>query len=136
MPTYILYRQKKRGKALRTIIWGIRGWIYGNPLSELTHYEIYLSDVSLQPALVTYLESIEDIRRINKSEVTAMTLSGINALIAYVSLGIIGILFAVSIFLISNTVTIGISVRKEEINIMKYIGATDFLSVLHLLSKG
>lgn len=80
----------------------------------------------MQPALVTYLESIEDIRRINKSEVTAMTLSGINALIAYVSLGIIGILFAVSIFLISNTVTIGISVRKEEINIMKYIGATDF----------
>ena len=80
----------------------------------------------MQPALVTYLESIEDIRRINKSEVTANTLSGINALIAYVSLGIIAILFAVSIFLISNTVTIGISVRKEEINIMKYIGATDF----------
>ena len=35
-------------------------------------------------------------------------------------------LLAVSIFLISNTVTIGISVRREEINIMKYIGATDF----------
>ena len=35
-------------------------------------------------------------------------------------------MFAVSIFLISNTVTIGISVRKEEITIMKYIGATDF----------
>ena len=41
-----------------------------HPLSESAHYEIYLSDVSLQPALVTYLESIEDIRRINKSEVT------------------------------------------------------------------
>ena len=39
---------------------------------------------------------------------------------------IIAILLAVSIFLISNTVTIGISVRKEEISIMKYIGATDF----------
>ena len=89
-----------------------------NPLSSSAHYVIYLSDVSLQPALV--------IRRINKSEITATTLSGVNALIAYVSLGIIAILFAVSIFLISNTVTIGISVRKEEINIMKYIGATDF----------
>lgn len=97
-----------------------------NPLASSAHYAIYLSDVSLQPALVTYLESIPDIRRINKSEITAMTLSGINALIAYISMGIIGILFAVSIFLISNTVTIGISVRKEEINIMKYIGATDF----------
>lgn len=49
-----------------------------------------------------------------------------NVLIGYVSLGIIFILLAVSIFLISNTVTIGISVRKEEIMIMKYIGATDF----------
>ncbi len=97
-----------------------------NPLINSAHYVIYLEDVSMQPALVTYLESIVDVRRINKSEITAMTLSGINALIAYVSLGIIGILFAVSIFLISNTVTIGISVRKEEINIMKYIGATDF----------
>lgn len=97
-----------------------------NPLANSSHYEIYLNDVSMQPALVTYLESIEDIRRINKSEVTASTLSGVNALIAYVSVGIIAILFAVSIFLISNTVTIGISVRKEEINIMKYIGATDF----------
>lgn len=97
-----------------------------NPLANSAHYEIYLNDVSLQPALVTYLESVEDIRRINKSEVTANTLSGINSLIAYVSIGIIAILFAVSIFLISNTVTIGISVRKEEINIMKYIGATDF----------
>ncbi len=97
-----------------------------NPLADSSHYEIYLNDVSLQPALVTYLESIDDIRRINKSEITATTLSGVNALIAYVSIGIIGILFAVSIFLISNTVTIGISVRKEEINIMKYIGATDF----------
>lgn len=97
-----------------------------NPLANSAHYEIYLNDVSLQPALVTYLESVEGVRRINKSEVTANTLSGINALIAYVSIGIIAILFAVSIFLISNTVTIGISVRKEEINIMKYIGATDF----------
>ena len=53
-------------------------------------------------------------------------MAGVNSLIAYVSLGIIIILLAVSIFLISNTVMIGISVRKEEINIMKYIGATDF----------
>ena len=40
--------------------------------------------------------------------------------------GIIGLLLAVSVFLISNTVTIGINVRREEITIMKYIGATDF----------
>nr|WP_330363558.1 permease-like cell division protein FtsX [Butyrivibrio sp. LC3010] len=97
-----------------------------NPLEDSANLQIYLSDVSMQPALVTYLESIDTVRTVNRSEVTASTLSGINKLIAYVSFGIIAILFLVSIFLISNTVTIGISVRKEEINIMKYIGATDF----------
>lgn len=97
-----------------------------NPLANSANYEIYLSDVSLQADLVNYLESIADVRMVRRSEVTATTLTGVNMLIGYVSVGIIGILLAVSVFLISNTVTIGISVRKEEINIMKYIGATDF----------
>lgn len=97
-----------------------------NPLSNSANYEVYLNDVSMQDSLVTYVESLDGVRRVNRSEVTANTLSGMNKLIGYASAGIIAILLAVSIFLISNTVTIGISVRKEEINIMKYIGATDF----------
>ena len=97
-----------------------------NPLEGSDSYEIYLSDVSMQPALVTYLEGVEGVREVHRSEIVAGMLTGVNALVAYISVGIIVILFAVSIFLISNTVTIGISVRKEEIAIMKYIGATDF----------
>ncbi len=97
-----------------------------NPIPNSANYVIYMNDVSMQPALVTYLESVEGVREVNKSELVAATLTGVNALIAYISVGIIAILFAVSIFLISNTVTIGIAVRKEEITIMKYIGATDF----------
>lgn len=97
-----------------------------NPLEGEDNYEIFLSDVSMQSALITWLESIPEVRKINYSEMTANTLSGANLLIAYVSMGIILILLAVSVFLIGNTVAIGISVRKEEINIMKYIGATDF----------
>ena len=94
-----------------------------NPLENSANYQVYLNDVSMQSALVTYLESVDGVRQVNRSELAATTLTGVNALIAYVSVGIIAILLAVSIFLISNTVTIGISVRKEEINIMKYIGA-------------
>ena len=97
-----------------------------NPLPNSANYEVYLNDVSMQDSLVTYVESLEGVRRVNRSEVTANTLSGMNKLIGYASAGIFAFLLAVSIFLISNTVTIGISVRKEEINIMKYIGATDF----------
>ena len=97
-----------------------------NPLADSANLQIYLNDVSMQPALVTYIESIASVREVNRSEVTATTLSGLNLLIAYVSAGIIIVLLLVSIFLISNTVTMGIAVRKDEINIMKYIGATDF----------
>jgi cell division transport system permease protein len=81
----------------------------------------------MQEALVKYLESVDGISKVNQSAVAATMLSSMNSLIAYVSLGIIGILFAVSIFLISNTVAMGITVRREEISIMKLIGATDFV---------
>ncbi len=97
-----------------------------NPIADSANYEVYLNDVSRQDDLVHYLEGVDGVREVNHSEITANTLSGMNKLVSYVSLAIIGILLAVSMFLISNTVTIGISVRKEEINIMKYIGATDF----------
>ena len=75
-----------------------------NPLAGEDTYEIFLSDVSMQDALVTWLQSIPEVRKVNYSEMTANTLSGLNLLIAYVSMGIIVILLAVSIFLISNTV--------------------------------
>lgn len=97
-----------------------------NPLADCAHFDIYMSDVSMQSSLVTYLENLEGVRKVNQSALTAQTLTGVNAIIGYVSIGIIVILFFVSIFLISNTVTIGISIRKQEIQIMKYIGATDF----------
>ena len=85
-----------------------------------------MNDISKQDALVEYLQGLEGVRRVNYSQVTASTLTGFNGMLTYVSAAIILILLSVSLFLISNTVTIGISVRKEEISIMKYIGATDF----------
>lgn len=103
------------------------GFENDNPLEGASNYEIYMKDVSKQPALVTYLLSLDGVRKVNRSDIVADTLSNVNVLIGYVSAGIIFILLAVSIFLISNTVTIGISVRKEEISIMKLIGATDFV---------
>ena len=80
----------------------------------------------MQADLVVWLESLPQVREVKRSEMAATTLTGVNAIIAYVSMGIIAILLAVSVFLISNTVVIGISVRKTEIEIMKYVGATDF----------
>lgn len=97
-----------------------------NPFEGLDSYEIYMTDVELQPQLVSWLESQPSVRLVNYSDVAATTLTGVNALLFYASVGIITILLLVSIFLINNTVVIGISVRSKEINVMRYIGATDY----------
>ena len=85
-----------------------------------------MEKVENQTEIVEYAESLDGVKKVKRSDVVAKTLEKVNKLIIYVSAAIIGILLAVSIFLISNTVAMGITVRREEIAIMKYIGAKDF----------
>lgn len=101
------------------------GFADDNPLANSSSYAIYMNDVSMQPVLVDYLKGLEGVRDVRHSATVANTLSDFNSLIGYISVGIILILFLVAIFLISNTVTTGIAVRRDEIGIMKLIGATD-----------
>lgn len=101
------------------------GFKNDNPLANSDNYEVYMSDVSKQKDVVAFAEGLEGVRKVNKSDVVAKTLTSVNKLVYYISAAIITILLAVSIFLISNTVTMGITVRREEIAIMKYIGAKD-----------
>lgn len=96
-----------------------------NPLQTSDNYEVYMDDVEKQKDVVAFAEGLEGVRKVNKSDVVAKTLTSVNRLIGYVSVAIISILLVVSVFLISNTVTMGVTVRHEEIAIMKYIGATD-----------
>lgn len=118
------------------------GFRNDNPLAGSDNYEVFMKTVddddmsltakskslaSTQQDLVKFAKSLDGVRKVNKSDVVANTLSSVNVLVGYISLAIILILFGVSIFLISNTVAMGITVRKEEIAIMKYIGAKDFV---------
>lgn len=96
-----------------------------NPLVNSASYDVYLKDASMQSTLVTYLENLDGIRQVNRSEATASSLASAARLVSYIAIAVIIILLAVSIFLITNTIVIGITVRKDEISIMKYIGATD-----------
>ena len=112
-----------------------------NPLASSDNYEVYMKTMddnqsllarsrslsATQKELVEFAQKLDGVREVNRSDVVANTLSSVNTLVAVVSIAIIIILFGVSIFLISNTVTMGITVRKEEIAIMKYIGAKDFV---------
>ena len=97
-----------------------------NPLANSASYKITLKDLENQAEFVQYLKGLDGVRKVLSSEVTADGISALNSIVSYASIGIIVILLLVSVFLISNTITIGITVRKEEIAIMKLIGATNF----------
>lgn len=97
-----------------------------NPLKNSNSYVVYLNDVEMQESLVKYITSIPGVRQVNDSEAIADLFTGFNKGVGYVSAVIIIILLGVAIFLISTTVTMGVSIRRQEISIMKLIGATDF----------
>jgi len=121
----------------------VEGFRYSNPLIHSNHFNVYMiasdleDDILLAPGIgtisevqrevVEFAEGLPGVRLVNRSDLLADLLGSFNILVGWVSAAIILILFVVSIFLISNSVTMGINVRKEEINIMKYIGAKDFV---------
>lgn len=107
-----------------------------NPLEDSSSYEITLKNVGKQEETVEAIKAISGVRKVNSSDTTAASLDAISNIIAYASVGVIGILLLVSLFLISNTITIGISVRKEEIAIMKLIGAKDVFVRAPFLVEG
>ena len=107
-----------------------------NPLAKSASFSITMKDVSKQAEFVRFLEGLNGVRKVKSSQNTADTISSLNMFVGYASAGIIVILLLVSIFLISITVTIGITVRKEEIRIMKLIGATNFFVSAPFIVEG
>ena len=96
-----------------------------NPLVNSANLAVYMNQIEMQGELVSYIQGLDQVREVEQSEEAANTLGSFNRLVSYASLVIIVLLIVISVFLISNTVSVGIAVRKEEIGIMKYIGATD-----------
>lgn len=96
-----------------------------NPLINSANYKVVLIDVAEQSSFVAFASQLDGVREIKQSEVAASVLTDFNRLLTVVSVVIVVILILVAVFLINNTVTVGIAVRREEIAIMKLIGAKD-----------
>jgi len=103
------------------------GFADDNPLAGSASYEIYLKDIADQDVIVSYLNTITGIRKINYSNDTASGLSTFNKMLGLISAAIIAILLAVAVFLISNTISTAAAFRKDENKIMRLIGATNFM---------
>ena len=96
-----------------------------NPLANSASYTVRVDEIENQTSIVTRIKRLEGVRQVNQSAGATKTLISFNSLFTYVAVAIIALLLVVSIFLIANTVNVGISVRRHEIAIMKLIGATD-----------
>ena len=107
-----------------------------NPLANSAHYEVFVNRIEDQDQLVEYIKSMEGVRKVEQSQQASSTLTTVNRLISTISIVIIAILLAVSVFLISNTVSMGITIRREEIAIMKYIGATNAFVRMPFILEG
>ena len=91
----------------------LEGFEGNNPLKESDSYEITLKEVKSYQQVVSHLETIDGVRKVRYSEGAAEGMTKINTMGTYLAGGIILILMAVSIFLVSNTVSIGVAVREE-----------------------
>lgn len=94
-----------------------------NPLQN--SYIIQLTDIQYADSVVEELKlvnGIEDIKYYKDIIDKLMVFAN------YIRIGgiiVIGILVLVSVFIISNTIKLTVTSRKREINIMKYVGATN-----------
>ena len=88
---------------------------------------IFLNDISEQENFVAYLQGITGVRQVNYSSTTAAGFSSFNKMLGLLSLVIIGVLLAVAVFLISNTISVAAAFRRRESQIMRLIGATNFM---------
>ena len=101
------------------------GFKEDNPLANSSSYQVYVNKIESQSELVKYVSGLTGVKTVNHSQNAANTLSSFNTILGYISLSVILILLLVAIFLISNTIAVGIAIRREEIGIMKLIGATN-----------
>lgn len=107
-----------------------------NPLKDSASFEVYLSDVSNQESIINVIKKLDGVRKVNGSNAMASSLTNFNLLITYISATIIVLLLMVSVFLISTAVATGIRVRRDEISIMRYIGATDLFINMPFMVEG
>lgn len=107
-----------------------------NPLATSDSYEVFLNNIEDQQSMVAYIKTLPGVREVNYANAVVSGLKGMNRVVSGLSIVIIAVLFAVSIFLISNTISVAAAFRKRENEIMKLIGATNFMIRAPFVAEG
>lgn len=95
-----------------------------NPLSH--SFQISLDKIENQNGVLTALESIDGIENVRHGQTETELLLKANRIFSVASVIVMLLLGAISVMIIMNTIRISVVNRRVEINIMKYVGATDW----------
>ena len=105
----------------------LTGFGEDNPLAESASLQISLADISKQGTLVQVLKAENIVRYVRETRDVTYVVEAVNKLVTYISVGLLTILILLALFLISNTIRLAVTLRNEEIGIMRYIGARNMM---------
>ena len=88
-------------------------------------YKVVVDDLSMFDSTVSKIKDMDLVLQVHENSELAGKVETIRNAVSYISLGIVAILFLVSMFIVSNTIRITIYNRRLEISIMKAVGATN-----------
>ena len=109
----------------------------GVEASDLRHrYVVTLADNELMEETVASLEGIAGVAKINAAFELAEGFTTMQKVLHIASLAVIAILLVVSLLIISNTVKLAMYDRRDEIAIMKMVGATNGFIRLPFVVEG
>ncbi|MDD3193979.1 MAG: permease-like cell division protein FtsX [Oscillospiraceae bacterium] len=99
-------------------------------------FRITLKDLSQIKETTARIESIPGVMRVNAPTNVAETVTGIKRAVYICGSGIVVILLAVTLIIIANTIKVTVFNRRKEINIMKFVGATDLFIRMPFVVEG
>lgn len=99
-------------------------------------FNVKITDQSRLAQTVTEMEGMDNVQKVSASPELAKTLSSVKNVVNIIGAVIIGALMIVSIVIIANTIRASVFSRRREINIMKYVGATDGFIRLPFVVEG
>lgn len=94
-----------------------------NPLRD--EYRITMKDIALHDQTIDALKQVTGVAGTNSEKEISDKLMQMQRIVNAVSYTLMAMLGTVSVFIISNTVRLAMFARREEIGIMKMVGATD-----------
>lgn len=105
-----------------------------NPLSD--SFVITYFDNDKVPELDYQIRQIEGIIKVNNRLDLATTIESLKHGVMLIFVWFLAILGVVSIFIIINTIKLSVFARKNEISIMRYVGATGWFISLPFIFEG